>query len=373
MAHIAGKPRKFQTDIKYYSSLYEHKNLRFVRNNWVFYWRFLASLEDIGYRPRTIERYHEKLRTFLNWLGSKSLRKVRKEDVEQFLLWYKRERQHTAYTLRYFREALAVFFCFVMRYSRMKQNPATALRIRTHFPQPECMEVFSREEVLMITTKPLEGLGRLRREDFPTDHSYLNALYTLKMQHLMIKLLFSTGIRPCELVNAKEDDLDEEHLRLRIQNKGNQQYIVKERYIFLTNATLFELKGLLQRSQLVRNGLSAGRLFIHYFGGGQIAPNYPNNVIKYWAKRCGIARKVYAYMCRYTYCTLLVENGVDPYSLKKLMGHKQMATTLKHYLKLTHRELRREWKAYNPLNKEGNYDSGAGSINIPAAASKPGL
>lgn len=83
------------------------------------------------------------------------------------------------------------------------------------------------------------------------------------------------------------------------------------------------------------------RLFIHYFGGGMIASHYPNRAVKRWAQSCGTARRVHAYMCRYTYCTRLVENGVGPCSQKKLMGHKQMATTLKHYLKLSTQELRR--------------------------------
>ena len=74
--------------------------------------------------------------------------------------------------------------------------------------------------------------------------------------------------------------------------------------------------------------------------------------ISRWAAACGIARAVYVYMTRYTYCTRLVENGVDLYSLKRLMGHKQMVVTLRHYLKLTPEEIRREWKEFNPLNPQ---------------------
>jgi site-specific recombinase XerD len=99
----------------------------------------------------------------------------------------------------------------------------------------------------------------------------------------------------------------------------------------------------------VRSADSRGRLFIHYHGGGPLGASYPNVVVKRWAGACGIARDVYAYMVRYTYCTRLVEQGVDLYSLKRLMGHKQMAVTLKHYLKLTPAEIRREWKQFNPL------------------------
>ena len=351
MSHTAGLPRKFQRDIQYYRDVYQKKNLMYVRNNQVFYWRFLFHLEDIGYQPRTVERYHEKLRTFLKWLGAISVRKVRKEQVEEYLLWFKNERQREAYTLRYVREALSVFFSFVMRYSRMKRNPAAGLRIRTHFPQPERIDVFSQPEVLMIVKKPLQERGRLRRSDFPTEYSYRNAFYSLTMQYLMVKLMFSTGIRPYELINVEVTDLDEEQLRLRVRNKGNQQYIVKDRHLFLTKKTVRELQELLEMSLVVRNDMSVGRLFIHYFGGGRIASDYVNRTVKYCARRCGITRNVYAYMCRYTYCTRLVENGADPYSLKKLMGHQQMATTLKHYLKLTPQELRREWRTFNPLHR----------------------
>ena len=100
---------------------------------------------------------------------------------------------------------------------------------------------------------------------------------------------------------------------------------------------------------LVRSGASQDRLFIHHRGGKPLASGYVNITVKQWAARCGIARTVYAYMARYTFCTRLVENGADLYSLKRLMGHTQTAVTLKHYLKLTPSELRREWKEFNPL------------------------
>ena len=92
---------------------------------------------------------------------------------------------------------------------------------------------------------------------------------------------------------------------------------------------------------------------MHYRDGRPLGSNYVNRLIKLWAARCGITRNVYAYMCRYTYCTRLVESGVDPYSLKMLMGHKQMATSLTHYLKLSPAELRREWREFNPLSDRG--------------------
>ena len=163
--------------------------------------------------------------------------------------------------------------------------------------------------------------------------------------------MISTGIRPWEAVNIELVDFQPEQLRLRVHTKGNQQYIMKDRHVFMTKKTVEELQELLFLQKPARRPVSENRVFIHY-RGGMLSSNYPNIIVKYWVSRCGIRRKFYAYMIRYTYCTRLVENGVDVYSLKKLMGHKQMAVTLKHYLKLTSTELRREWKAFNPLQKE---------------------
>ena len=162
--------------------------------------------------------------------------------------------------------------------------------------------------------------------------------------------MFSSGIRPCEITQVRREDLEQTALLLRVRNKGHQQYIAEERTIFLSPRTLEQLNELLAMNKSRRGATSDERLFLDYHSGNPLSAQYPNKVIKQWAARCGIARNVYAYMCRYTYCTRLVENGVDPYSLKKLMGHKQMATSLIHYLKLTPTELRKEWRVYNPLS-----------------------
>jgi len=345
--------RKFERDIERHRALYGRRNLRFVRNNEVLYWRFLAHLQDRGYQPRTVERYHGQLRMFLCWLAGKPLRRVRREDVERFLLWYRQERSRHPYTLRYLREALAVFFGFVMSHAAIKRNPAAGLRIRTHYPQPERLDLFSPEETLLLVRRPQEERQRTSRQQFSSERFYRRVLYRLMAEHLMLMLMFSTGLRPCEITNAGPADLDAPGLRLRVRNKGTQRYIVEDRHVFLSERTAEQLQQLIAAGQGLYGPGAANRLFVCHRGGGTLDPGYLNRMTKYWARRCGIARNVYAYMCRYTYCTRLVENGVDPYSLKRLMGHKQAATSLRHYLKLTPSELRKQWRQYNPVGERG--------------------
>jgi len=353
MRYCGDGQRKFQRDIRHARSLYSKRDLRFVRNNEVLYWRFLAYLEDMGYRPRTTERYYAKLRTFLAWLGHRSLRRVKREEIEKFLLWFKQEHTRVPYMIRYMREVLAVFFGFLMLHAAFRLNPARGLRIRMHFPQHERMDLFSPEETLLLVRAPREYRERLDRTEFPTQNAFNRASYTLLAHYLILKLMFSSGIRPCEITQARREDLQQTALLLRVRNKGNQQYITAERNIFLTSRTVEQLNELLATSESRRGATSDERLFLDYRSGNPLDPRYPNKVVKQWALRCGIVRNVYAYMCRYTFCTRLVENGVDAYSLKRLMGHKQMATSLIHYLKLTPGELRREWRQYNPLAEAG--------------------
>ena len=303
----------------------------------------------MDYRPRTVERYHEKLRAFLRWLDGRPLRRVGRKDVERYLLYRKTERQRVAYTIRYTRETLAAFFQWLMQYCALKVNPAAGLRIRVYYSQPERLDLFSRDETLLVVRAPVRARERLRRAAFPTEHTWRAERYRLALHHVILKLLFSTGMRPCEIVSLELPDVDHERLKLTVRAKGKQRHLEEQRSAFITANTAHRIRELLAQSAAVRNSGSQDRLFIHYRGGRPLGPNYVNVIVKQWAARCGIARNVYAYMARYTFCTRLVENGADLYSLKRLMGHTQTAVTLKHYLKLTPSELRREWKEFNPL------------------------
>ena len=233
----------------------------------------------------------------------------------------------------------------------MKVNPTANLKVRLHYPQHENMDFFTQNEIELLIKKPLLVENRIEPSDFETDYMFRRKAYSLRMERIMLILLFSTGIRPCEITNIELEDFDPDSLKLRIRSKGNQQYIVQERTVFISHNTARKIEELIQLQKGIRTENSENRLFIHY-NGFKLGRNSPNRIVQFWSNRCGIKRRVYAYMSRYTYCTRLVENGIDAYSLKKLMGHKQLAITLKHYLKLTPTEIRKEWRQYNPLKVE---------------------
>lgn len=52
-----------------------------------------------------------------------------------------------------------------------------------------------------------------------------------------------------------------------------------------------------------------------------------NRSLRAWAERAGIKKHISMHIARHTFATLLVTNGVDLYTISKLLGHTQISTT----------------------------------------------
>ena len=106
-----------------------------------------------------------------------------------------------------------------MQYCPINVNPAAGLRIRLYYPQPERLDLFSRDETLLLVRAPVGAGERLQRAAFPTEHTWRAERYRLSLHHVILKLLFSTGMRPCEIVGLERQDVDHEQLKLRVRAK----------------------------------------------------------------------------------------------------------------------------------------------------------
>ena len=74
-----------------------------------------------------------------------------------------------------------------------------------------------------------------------------------------------------------------------------------------------------------------------------------NKAIHARIRQAGLGEAVSPHGLRATCASLYVKKGMDPYSLKTLLGHESLKTTMDHYTRLTEGELREVWKRSNPL------------------------
>lgn len=54
---------------------------------------------------------------------------------------------------------------------------------------------------------------------------------------------------------------------------------------------------------------------------------YYNEVLKKWAKAAGINKNLSSHVARHTFATLALSNGVDLYTVSKLLGNRDISTT----------------------------------------------
>ncbi len=162
----------------------------------------------------------------------------------------------------------------------------------------------------------------------------------LLKHRLVLAMLYGCGLRRHELCNIKIQDVDLDRKMLHIrQGKGR-----KDRYVPIGNCL----------SRGLQKYLHSERPYIWLFNGktntGQLQQFTGAGVrwiVKEAARRSGIKKQVTSHILRHTYATHLLEMGLDIITLKALLGHSDIQTTLV-YLHIA--QLGRG-RAFNPMDK----------------------
>jgi len=143
----------------------------------------------------------------------------------------------------------------------------------------------------------------------------------LLKHRLILSMLYGCGLRRFELLNIKLQDIDLDRKMLHIrEGKGR-----KDRYVPLGKHLVRGLK----------TYIGAEHPYIWLFNGknnlGQLQQFSETGVqwvVKEAAKKSGIRKHVTSHVLRHTYATHLLEMGLDIMTLKDLLGHSDINTTL---------------------------------------------
>lgn len=162
----------------------------------------------------------------------------------------------------------------------------------------------------------------------------------LLKHRLVIATLYGCGLRRFELLNIKLQDIDLDRKMLHIrEGKGR-----KDRYVPLGDHLTRGLKTYIE----------AEHPYIWLFNGkdntGQLQRFSTTGVqwvIKEAAKASGIKKHVTSHVLRHTYATHLLEMGMDIMTLKELLGHSDIHTTM-IYLHIAQLD---KGRGFNPIDK----------------------
>ena len=154
---------------------------------------------------------------------------------------------------------------------------------------------------------------------------------------IMLKLIYSAGLRLQELTNLKIGDIDWNRMLIHVRGgKGK-----KDRYVNLSSCILRDLK----------NYLLSEKPFLYLFNnsqGRQANKTTISKIMNRAVKTSGIIKKgVSLHTLRHSFATHLMEEGLDIVSIKEMLGHEKLQTTL-IYLHVSNYDRPRK---FSPLDK----------------------
>lgn len=142
---------------------------------------------------------------------------------------------------------------------------------------------------------------------------------------LMLMTFFDTGIRVSELINLKLSQVKDEYIL--IHGKGDKERVVPKspllnKWMFKylsTRENFFAYRRVPENVFLSRNGRPMTTEAIH-------------RVIKIAGKAVGVSKdiRVSPHTCRHTFAQMQLKNGLDLYSLSRLMGHSNISITQRY-------------------------------------------
>ncbi len=159
----------------------------------------------------------------------------------------------------------------------------------------------------------------------------------------ILELFFSTGLRLSELCSL-DRDLDLSKDEFSIRGKGE-----KVRVVFLSPSAKDAIRDYLKN----RKDLD-GPLFVqnskNKTGTGRLTPRSIERIVKFYAIKAGISKKVTPHVIRHSFATDLLSNGADIRSVQMMLGHANIATT-QIYTHVTDSQLRDVHKKFHSKGK----------------------
>jgi len=261
---------------------------------------YLIELEIRNYSPNTIKTYKSIVKNFYEFL-------MKEDDL------YDDRR-----VLRSFKR----YIQYLKRDKKVTQNYIYLVTVVVkkffEFSGIDCLEEVKAPKRTKSLPKSLnedEVKSLINAVEVADDGSVIRRFIKTR-DRLILSLLYSSGLRVSELVSLRINDIDPDERTIRIRGKGDKDRIV----LFDENT-----RDLLM-DYLKRRIHESEYLFLNRFGD-PLTPRYVQMMIKNYARKAGIKKKVTPHILRHSFATHLLKNGVDIRAIQQLLGHSNLSTT----------------------------------------------
>ncbi len=264
--------------------------------------------------------YRRDLNKLGNYLKGKPLSDVTVDDLQTYIS-NMGEQGFKPATISRNIASIKAFYHYLVKEGIVKEDVSVSLkspRIEKKLP-----EILTTDEVVRLLEQP--------KGDSPKE----------VRDKAMLELLYATGIRVSELISLLESDVN-----------MTMGYIVcrdlhKERVIPFGSEARNALSRYMgeSREAMIENE-NCRTLFVNCSGGPMSRQGFWK-LIKYYAKKAGIAADITPHTLRHSFAAHLVENGADLKSVQEMLGHSDISTT-QIYATVGHSRIRDVYNKAHP-------------------------
>lgn len=262
------------------------------------------------YSPLTIRNYLAELRFFFVYYADANPLDVTELMILQYLLYLAKTLQCSRVKCRMAAQSISFFIRHVAK------RPYVIPTVIYPMAENKLPPVMLPEEVMKV----------------------IDSVSNLKHRTILM-LLYSSGMRVSEIANCKIADIDSKNMRIKIvQGKG-----CKDRYTIMLQQVLMELRAyylIYRPKEYLFNGSRSGKKY---------SVRTIQHIMQKALLKVGLESKNYTiHTIRHSFATHLLDNGTDLYTIKELLGHSNLQTTMK-YLHLTSKRTEGIFNPYDAL------------------------
>jgi len=248
-----------------------------------------AVLTAKYYSPRTLLNYTREMRFIFAHYVDLMPESIVSKDIIAYINFIVKEHEVGRAKCHQVAQSCSFFFKHVM--------PSPFIIPSQFYPRKEnkLPQVFSKEQVKQLIS-----------------------VITNYKHRMMISLFYGTGLRMNELVNLKMCNIDSKAFQIKVTGKGN-----KDRFTLLPKQLLEDLRKYYLQDK------PQTYLFEGQTKGKPMHSRSVQHFVQRYVAMIGLGGKDYsAHTLRHSFATHLLDAGTDLHTIKELLGHSNIATTM---------------------------------------------
>ncbi len=338
---------------------------------------FLEYIEiEKGRSLLTVRNYDHYLSRFLDYAKTDAPKQINDSLVREYRLWLNRQSARGGgdsqrkvvpqgdtlkkRTQNYYLIALRSF----LKYMRKRDVETMAPdKIELAKVSERSLDLISGADLTRLLNAPLlQSQNEYAGSAPKTDSERRNRELKMLRDKAILELFFSTGLRVSELCSLSRD-LDLKADEFSIRGKGE-----KVRVVFLSDQAKQAIRAYLNKRVDMDDALFAqvagpagienkkreveekGKMVKNKQKNNKtdlrLTPRSIERIVKHYATKAGISKKVTPHVLRHSFATDLLQNGADLRSVQMLLGHANIGTT-QIYTHVTDKHLKEVHKKFH--------------------------